>query len=53
MKNIVMITTALAVLELTGCDREEEQEEACPDGQVLVEGDTSDTGECVDDVAEE
>lgn len=60
MKNIVMITTAVAVLALTGCDREEE---ACLDAAEVTdtaeETDTADTAEttdasdCGDDVTEE
>jgi len=51
MKNIIMITTAAAVLALTGCDRE--QEDVCLDGQVMISGDTGDTAECGDPVVEE
>ena len=51
MKNIIMITAAVTVLSLTGCDRE--LEEACPDGQVMIGADTGDTAECGDPVAEE
>ena len=57
MKNIVMITTAVAVLSLTGCVREEE---ACLDSvEVTDTAEASDTAEatdsddCGDDVAEE
>jgi hypothetical protein len=57
MKNIVMITTAVAVLALTGCDREEE---ACLDSSEVADtAEASDTAEatdsddCSDDVAEE
>jgi hypothetical protein len=56
MKKIVMITTAVAALALTGCEREEE---ACLDSSEVTDtAEASDTAEATDsddcgDVAEE
>jgi len=56
MKKIIIITTAVATLALTGCEREED---ACPDvAEVTDTAETTDTAEATDsddcgDVAEE
>ena len=52
MKSIIMITAAVSALALAGCDRQL-MEENCPEGQVMIGGDTGDTAECGDPVAEE